>query len=168
MKKFSSVEGKVTEIEIMKTTVNDESGCTMIMSIESRDGDDFNLVVAVDTYFLDDVNIRVGDSIIGFYNELVPTPMIFPPQFRAIVITKKSKKQIIKVDNFNDELISSDGALRINIGHKTYVLLQNGQTFLGNIKDRDLVVVYNSSTKSIPAITTPSKIIVLCDNICSV
>lgn len=165
MKKFSSVEGRVIGIEMMKTTVNDESGCTMMMSIETRDGDNFNLVVGIDTYFVDHVNIRVGHNIIAFYNALAPTPMIFPPQFRAIVIARMSKKQIVKVDNFNDELISSDESLRLNIGHKTHILLQNGQTFLGEIKGRDLVVVYSASTKSIPAITTPSEIIVLCDNL---
>ena len=38
----------------------------------------------------------------------------------------------------------------------------NNQRFMGNPANNDLVVVYSSSTRSIPAQTTPSKIVVLC------
>lgn len=164
MKEFLSVEGIVKSIRVMKTSVDDTSACTMIMSVRGRKDDNFNLVVSVDTYFVDNVNIRPGDSIIAFYDSLAPMPLIFPPQYRAIVIARKSKKENVKVDGFNRELVSSDDSLRLNIGNKTQILLQNGQTFLGNIENRNLVVVYGMTTKSIPAITTPSQIIVLCDN----
>ena len=164
MKKFSSVEGIVTGIEVMKTSVDDISACTMLMSVVGRGDDHFNLVVSINTYFVDHVNIRPGDRIIAFYDSLAPMPLIFPPQYQAIVIAKKSKKENIKVDYFNRDLVSSDGSLKLNIGNRTKILLQNGQTFLGNIQNRNLVVVYGPSTRSIPAITTPSQIIVLCDN----
>ncbi|MEG1255939.1 hypothetical protein [Clostridium sp.] len=167
MKNFLSVEGIVTCIEIMKTTTDDESGCTMLMSVRGKSDDNFNLVVSINTYFVDHVNIRPGDNIIAFYDAFAPVPLIFPPQFRAIVIAVKSKKQNVEVDHFNRKLINSDGMLKLNISHKTQILLQNNQTFLGNIENRNLVVVYGSSTKSIPAMTTPSKIIVLCDNFCN-
>jgi hypothetical protein len=165
VKEFLSVEGVVKSIEVMKTSANDRSACTMMMSVRGRRDDNFNLVVSINTYFVDHVNIRPGDNIIAFYDSMAPMPLIFPPQYRAIVIAKKSKKESVKVDYFNRQLISSDGSLRLNISNKTEILLQNGQTFLGNIENRDLVVVYGMSTKSIPAITTPSQIIVLCDNL---
>jgi len=164
VKKFSSVEGIVTGIEVMETSANDKSACTMLMSVVGKGDDHFNLVVSIDTYFVDHVNIRPGNRIIAFYDSLAPMPLIFPPQYRAIVIAKKSKKENIKVDYFNRNLVSSDGSLKLNIGNRTKILLQNGQTFLGNIENRNLVVVYGPSTRSIPAITTPSQIIVLCDN----
>lgn len=164
MKEFLSVEGIVTGIEVMSTSVNDRSACTLLMSVRGRGEDTFNLVVSVDTYFVDHVNIRPGDHIIAFYDALAPMPLIFPPQYRAIVIGKKSRRETIKVSHFNRNLISSDDSLRLNIGDRTEILLQNGQTFLGNIGNRNLVVVYGISTKSIPAITTPYQIIVLCDN----
>lgn len=164
VKEFLSVEGVVKSIEVMKTSVNDTSTCTMIMSVRGRRDDDFNLVVSRDTYFVDHVNIRPGDYIIGFYDALAPVPLIFPPQYRAIVIARRSRKENVVVSHFNRRLVSRDDSLRLNISNRTQILLENGQRFLGNIENRNLVVVYGMSTKSIPAITTPSQIIVLCDN----
>jgi len=151
----------------MKNTSKDESGCTMLMLVEGKNDDYFNLVVGIDTYFVNHVTIKPGNNIIAFFDSLAPMPLIFPPQFRAIVIAKKSKKRNVKFDYFNRALISSDNLLKLNVTDKTLILLENDQTFLGDIEKRNLVVVYGSSTKSIPAITTPSKIIVLCDDLCS-
>lgn len=164
MKEFLSVEGIVTGIEVMETSVNDRSACTLFMSVRGRRDDYFNLVVSANTYFVDHVNIRPGDHIVAFYDALAPMPLIYPPQYRAIVIGIKSRRETIKVAYFNRDLISSDNSLRLNIGDRTEILLENGQTFLGNIANRNLVVVYGVSTKSIPAITTPYQIVVLCDN----
>ncbi len=165
MTSFVRVEGIVTFIEIIKMSDNDESACNLIMSVNSRESGEFNLVVTDETYFVNHANIKVGDSIVAFYDALAPVPLIFPPRFRAIVIGKKSKKYNIKVDNFDEDLVSGDGTLRLNIGHKTRVVLENGQTFLGKIENRDLVVVYGSTTRSIPAMTTPYEVVVLCPSL---
>jgi hypothetical protein len=68
----------------------------------------------------------------------------------------------VKVDFFNYQLVSSDGSLRLNISPDTRILLENGQLFNRNPANRYLVVVYSATTRSIPAQTTPSQIIVMC------
>jgi len=118
--------------------------------------------VSQNTYFVDSVTLQVGDSVIGFYDGDAPVPLIFPPQFRALVMARFSPYQSVKVDFFNNQLISSDNTLKLNVGPNTKVLLENHQLFSRFPGNRNLIVVYSTSTMSIPAQTTPSKIVVMC------
>ena len=86
--------------------------------------------------------------------------MIYPPQFTASVIINGDFINIA-VDRFDDDLISYDGLLMLSIGDETEIILQDGELFDCELAHRKMVVLYDISTRSIPAITTPSKIIVL-------
>ena len=121
-----------------------------------------NFVVQPDTYFVDHVMVSRGDIVTGFYDINSPVPLIFPPQFRAIVMAKNSLYQNVKVDYFNNQLVSSDNSLKLNIAPWTQITLKNGQAFTGNPSNRNLIVVYGATTRSIPAQTSPYKIIVMC------
>jgi hypothetical protein len=88
--------------------------------------------------------------------------MIFPPQYRALIIAKDSNVRSVKVDYFDNDLVSSDGQLKLNITDKTKIVLRNGQAFSKSPANRNLIVIYDVSTKSIPAQTTPSEIIIWC------
>jgi hypothetical protein len=77
-------------------------------------------------------------------------------------MVKDSPYQNVKVDYFNSQLKSSDSRLKLNISPYTPIVLTNGQAFSKNPANRNLIVIYGPSTKSIPAQTTPYKIIVLC------
>ncbi len=137
-------------------------GCYKLMSVENEYGTLVNFVVAPTTYFVDHVMVTPGDMVTGFYDTNAPVPLIFPPQFRAIVMARDTKYQNVKVDYFNNELVSSDNTLRLNIAPCTQIVLENGQAFSNNPANRNLIVIYGSTTKSIPAQTTPYKIIVMC------
>ena len=67
----------------------------------------------------------------------------------------------IKVDRFGQTLLSSDQTLKLNIGDTTEIILQDGKPFAGELANRDLVVFYDVATRSIPAQTTPQKVVVL-------
>ncbi|MDY7965746.1 hypothetical protein U0F29_32405, partial [Bacillus thuringiensis] len=60
------------------------------------------------------------------------------------------------------QLVSSDGRLKLNLSPNTQVILTNGQLFTGNLTNRNLIVLYSMATMSIPAQTTPYRIIILC------
>lgn len=121
-----------------------------------------NFVVTPNTYFVDHVMVSRGDMVTGFYDANAPVPLIFPPQFRAIVMARDTLYQNVKVDYFNSQLLSSDNNLKLNIAPRTQIVLENGQAFSNNPANRNLIVVYGATTKSIPAQTTPYKIIVMC------
>lgn len=67
--------------------------------------------------------------------------------------------QNVKVDYFNEQLVISDGTLKLNITPFTQITLENGQAFTAN---HNLIIVYGPTTRSIPAITTPYRIIIMC------
>ncbi|PGS03566.1 hypothetical protein [Bacillus pseudomycoides] len=162
MKNFQSFNGTITMINDFVTGSNEEIGCTKLISVDNGYGTLTNFVVKPNTYFIDYAAVVVGDKVTGFYDANVPVPLIFPPQFQAIVIAKYIPYQNVKVDNFNEQLESSDGKLKLNISPSTQILLTNGQFFTGNLTNRNLIVIYGLTTMSIPAQTTPYKIIVLC------
>lgn len=163
MKKFRSFYGIVTMIDdFLIDETGEEEGCYKLMSVQDAHRNVVNFVISPSTYFVDHEIIQIGDIIIGFYDANVAVPLIFPPQFRAIVIARDTPYRNVKVDYFNNELISVDNSLKLNISTYTQILLENGQPFAKSPKNRNLIVTYGPTTRSIPAQTTPYKIIVMC------
>lgn len=163
MKKFQSFQGVITAInDFWVDSSGEGAGCYKLMSVENSPENLVNFVVEPSTYFVDHVMVSVGDIVTGFYDANAPTPMIYPPQFRAIVMAKNTHFQNVKVDYFNNELVSSDNTLKLNIAPCTQIILENDQLFTGDLKNRNLIVVYGPTTRSIPAQTVPYKIIVMC------
>ncbi|WP_338472882.1 hypothetical protein R4Z10_09235 [Niallia sp. XMNu-256] len=163
MRKYGSSSGRVTLIQDYPTGAEEEGrGCFKLMSLLSNDGLIVNFVISPTTYFLNHVIVSVGDYVTGFYDANVPVILIYPPQYQALVVAKYNPYQNVKVDYFNRELVSSDGQLHLNISRDTPILLQNNQPFTLYPANRNLLVEYSFSTFSIPAQTTPNRIIVLC------
>lgn len=161
--KFASVSGTVVRIEDFYSGQDNElAGCYKLMSLESVDRGLVNFVISPGTYFVDHTVIEVGDEVTGFYDANAPALLIYPPQYPAIVISKYTVYQNVTVDYFNNELISSDGNLKLNTDQSIEIILTNDQLFSRYPGNRNLIVVYGPTTKSIPAQTTPYKIIVLC------
>jgi len=163
VQKFAAFSGTITRIEDFHPGQSDASGgCYKLMSLESKDNGPVNFVISAGTYFVDHEVVEVGDEVTGFYDADAPAILIYPPQYPAIVMTKDTEHQNVIVDYFNNRLISSDGNLKLNIAPSTEVILTNDQLFNKYPGNRNLIVVYGPTTKSIPAQTTPYKIIVLC------
>ena len=154
---FFSFNGIVTAINDF-----DHNGCNKLMSVSGRSGDTVNFAVSPDTYFAEQEIVEVGDIITGYYNGNAPAILIYPPQYPALIVVKYNPNQNVKVDYFNSRLISNDGQLKLNIAPYTQIILKNGQIFTGNIANRNLVVFYGPTTRSVPAQTTPTKIIFWC------
>jgi len=171
MAAFASYHGVVRSIEDFWTTAQAPDGCFKLMSVTGRNRNSVNFVVSPCTYFVDGEAMRVRDTVVGFYDPNVPVPMIYPPQYRAVVMAKVTGNRVVFVDHFNSRLISSDGTLQLRVARSTRILLTNGQLFTGSLQERDLVAVYPPSAQGIPARligipeqVTPTQIIVLCRN----
>ncbi|HLR51325.1 MAG TPA: hypothetical protein VK072_00415 [Candidatus Avamphibacillus sp.] len=163
MMNFRFFSGYVTTInDFMITSDDEDAGCYKLISVENGPDTSVNFVVSPNTYFVDHTMVSTGDWITGYYDGNAPVPMIFPPQYGAIVMEKENPYQNVKVAYFDSNLLSSDGQLKLNISPSTPKLLTNGQAFTKNPANRNLIVIYGPVTKSIPAQTTPYKIIVLC------
>lgn len=159
---FQSFTGVITMIGDLVTGSEENAGCIKLMAVESEEGNLVNFIVMPGTYFVDHAMVAVGDRVTGFYDANAPIPYIYPPQLHAIVMVKDSQERNVTVDYFNSHLVNSDGTLQLNLSPSTRIILENGQRFTGNPANRDLIVVYGATTRSIPAQTTPDKIIVIC------
>ncbi len=153
---FGSVKGKVTEI-----TNSTSSDDVKYITIEGDDGNISNLLISKSTYIADNAEITKDTIITGYYDLNGPMLMIYPPQYTTEVVVIENDEQSIKVDTFDKELVSSDNSLKLNISEDTQIISQNGEKYEGSIFDKKLVVTYSWTTRSIPAQTTPSKIVVL-------
>jgi hypothetical protein len=161
--KFAAFSGTVASIEDFYTGQDDASaGCYKLISLQNMDMGPVNFVISPGTYFVNHEVIEVGDEVTGFYDANAPVPLIYPPQYRAIVMAKNTGPENVTVDYFNNQLISSDGNLKLNIAPSTEIILTNDQIFNRYPGNRNLIVLYGPTTFSIPAQTTPYKIIVLC------
>lgn len=152
---FEKVEGIIREI-------NRGDDCCAIMVSVISDSNIVNVVVSGDTMVVDNVRLRPGMRIAAFYDTNLPTPAVYPPQYRAEIITSLRRGQQVLLDYFNDELISADNSLQINIGPMTNVVTQNGQPYTCRPENSELLVYYTTTTFSIPAQTTPQKVVVMC------
>mgnify|MGYP000151733579 CR=1 FL=1 len=163
MTNFYSFHGTVTEISDFITGQNDNrEGCYQFFTLENEVGQIVNFVVSPSTYFVDHEMVEVGDRVTGYYDGDAPAILIYPPQYQALVMAKDNPNYNVKVAYFNNQLVSSDGQLQLNLSPTTQILLINGQRFSRYPANRDLVVYYGPTTRSIPAQTTPYRIIVLC------
>lgn len=165
MATFSSYTGVVTQIDDFLTGT-ESSGCYKLVTVQNMEGNTVNSVVTPYTYFVDQAMVSTGDPVIGFYDADLPVPLIYPPQYRAVVMARAEPARNVKVDFFDSRLLSSDGMLQLNIAPYTLVILENEQFFTGSPANRNLIVVYGASTRSIPAQTTPYEIIVMCRETC--
>lgn len=160
---FQSFSGYVTQIDDFVTNEsNEDNGCYKTFILANNAGMLVHFIISPDTYFVDRARVAVGDWITGYYDGDAPVPLIYPPRYRALIIVKENPYQQVKVDYFDQNLVSSDGLLILNISPVTSILLMNGQDFSNNLANRNLIVSYGPTTKSIPAQTTPYEIIVFC------
>ncbi|WP_078381891.1 hypothetical protein [Sutcliffiella halmapala] len=160
---FAFFSGVVTMISDFVMSPNGEAeGCYKQFSVENGAGSMVNFIVSPTTYFIDHARVSIGDRITGYHDANAPVPLIYPPRYNALIIVKENNSQNVKVDYFNEQLVSRDGQLKLNISLYTQILIANGQPFTGNLANRNLIVIYGPATKSIPAQTMPYKVIVWC------
>lgn len=154
---FSSFRGIVSEISLLKENNNFWN----YILVENEDGAIANLVVTPDTYFVYNTMVSVGSEITGYFPANAPVPMIYPPQYRATVVAVEPLWQLIKVDLFDENLVSMDGTLKLDIGDHTEVINQDGTLFEGGLENQFLVVYYGFFRRGIPAIAIPLRVVVL-------
>lgn len=107
---------------------------------------------------LDKKNLTVSYTI---------TTMSIPPQTNPekIVVNGDAVEGTTFSDTFfkteeENTYVSSDNTLEITIGEETVVVDKDGKEYKDSLDNKDLTVTYTVSTRSIPAKTTPNKVVV--------
>ena len=135
--------------------------CSQMLSLRTENGI-VNFAVDMDTLIIDSRQLRQGMRVAAFYDSNLPVPLIFPPQYRAQIVTVLGRNEQIMLNYFDDGLTAADGSLQLNIAAGTVIKTVNGQNITCNLGEHMLLVYYTVTTRSIPPQTTPRKIIVLC------
>ncbi|MGE7839952.1 stalk domain-containing protein [Lysinibacillus sp. NPDC093712] len=134
----------------------------------TKDGENTNVfVVNKDTLIFDntgkEVKLQKGDKVTAYTYANKPMLLIYPPQYNPEVIIVESKEMgSVTVDFFDKDLVNTDNSLKLNVGEETVVQSQSGKEVSAkDLAEQHLLVFYTITTRSIPAQTPPTKVIVL-------
>lgn len=135
--------------------------CNQMVTVNTRNNIN-NFVLSSNTTVIDSTRLRPRMPVTVFYDSSLPVPLIFPPQYRAELITSMRSDETVMLNFFRRNLIAADNSLRLNLSRNTEILTLNGQPYSCNPGNHFLLVYYSVTTRSIPPQTTPRRIIVLC------
>lgn len=161
--RFEPVTGTIVEMTPARVGNRRTNGCMTFVTLEGADGNTVNFVMTPATFVVDFETLSVGRSCTFWYATDAPAPLIYPPQYNAVVAAQRKNGQFIDVGYYNMSLVNESQTLQLNIDGSVDIRTTNNQYFQGSPENHNLVVVYSSSTRSIPAQTTPKKVYVLCD-----
>ena len=128
---FEKVEGIIQNIN------RGDDCCTMMLSVISN-SNIVNVVVSGDTTVIDNVRLRPGMRIAAFYDTNLPVPAVYPPRYRAELVTTLRRGQQVKLDYFDENLTSSDNTLRLNLRPAVNIGTLNGQRYTCSPENSEL------------------------------
>lgn len=99
------------------------------------------------------------------YGALSPMGMSMPPYLGQVsAVVANADKGNYVVGQFDKDLVDADNQLKLNIGDDTVILTTRGTKSIllaEDVQNKDALVFYDVTTRSIPAQTTPSFILLL-------
>lgn len=162
-KRFGFVTGTIVDLVPTRIGSRRANGCMIFATVEDTDGNTVNFILTPSAYVVDFETLSVGMLCTFWYSMDAPMPLIYPPQYNAVAAAQEKKGRMVNVGYYNASLVNEDQTLQLNLDGSVDVRTTNNQYFQGNPANHNLVVLYSNSTRSIPAQTTPSKVVVLCD-----
>lgn len=160
---FASVTGTIVDMIPTRMGNRRANPCMIYTTIEDMDGNTVNFIISPTTYVADNETLSVGMMCTFWYRTDAPVPLIYPPQYNAVVVAQEKNGRSIDVSFYNSALVNEAQTLQLNLDGMVDVRTTNNQYYQGSPANHNLVVYYDNTTRSIPAQTTPKKIVVLCD-----
>lgn len=146
--KYISFTGQVTEAADNIITVKENDNAIMFhlgtMIIGTKDGQ-----------IMEAKDINAGDKITAVYTTNTPMALSYPGQMTPNIILVHNSDNSIKVDKFNEDMVSSDGSLKLITDDNTKLEAYKTKQVITqkDLKNKDLLVIYGATTRSIPAQT---------------
>ena len=160
---YSTLKGTITAV-----TVNEDSTARITFQSEERGEIIFNeasdCMVIIDGAVKTLADLKEGMTATIVMDDFAPMTMSLPPQTSgAVAIVANGETPVFTaVDKFDDELTGK--TLKLVMDENVQILDIRGTKqalTADDIKGHKAIVVYGASTKSIPAQTTPSFVIIL-------
>lgn len=165
------------DVTVVKTDSDVDGIIKTTTDVNNKDDQNntVNLKITDDTLVYDNLgnkkalsDLTAGSKITVFTGSYEPTPLILPVQYTAnVIIINGDKEGNVNADTYlADEEGYTNAANTLNIAaaDDTKIVDKNEKEYKGNLDKNDLIVFYGVSTKSIPAQTTPTKVVVLGKN----
>ena len=116
-------------------------------------------------------DVKEGSLLDVYTGAYTPAPMIMPPQYQANIIILLDPEAEEAGFTCADTFIMVDGmltgtgnTLALNLTEDVEIVDRDGNPTQEELENKDLLVFYGASTRSIPAQTSPTKIVVLGTN----
>ena len=162
------------DVTVVKTDSDVDGIIKTTTDVNNKDDQNntVNLKITDDTLVYDNLgnkkalsDLTDGSKITVFTGSYEPTPLV---QYTAnIIIINGDKEGNVNADTYlADEEGYTNAANTLNIAtaDDTKIVDKNEKEYKGDLDKNDLIVFYGVSTKSIPAQTTPTKVVVLGEN----
>ncbi len=161
---FMRETGVITNIEVrenerMVTVENDEGLITVFRIL-----DETLLFNSGTSNEMEPVDLKKDMKVNAYYDKNKPMILIYPAQItpELFFVMDEEEPVSVKVGKFDQDFLSLDKELKLNIGEKTTLLNQQGEKIeMAELKGKELVVFYSITTMSLPPQTPPTKIIAL-------
>lgn len=162
---FITTSGKITEI-------SDTEDGNKVVTIDNENGG-LRFVVAPTTFLVDRVSNTVVTAdtltkdmqVMVVYGANSPMGMSMPPYLGNVTaVVTNADQGNINVGLFNDELVNEADKLQLNIADGTQILSSLGTKMIlsaDDVKGKNAMVFYDITTRSIPAQTSPSLVVLL-------
>lgn len=160
--RFGMVRGTIVDIMPTRQGGRRADGCILFVTLETEEGDTVNIILSPATFVVDFETLSVGMNVSFWYLADAPMILIYPPQYNAAVAARNRNDRMVDVSRYGRELVNQERTLQLKLDRSVDIRTTNNQYFQGSPAEHDLVVIYETSTRSIPAQTTPKRIVVLC------
>lgn len=161
----------IKKIEALVISISVQSGIGLLETISER-ADNKSAVFRVtrNTPLMTKEGHQIGASaipvkgkIIAFVDSRSPLPMVHPPQIEPLLVIfdQYGKKGEVLVGAFDERLFSEQLKLKLHVNDSTEIVdLQGKRVDVSSLAGKLLFVFYEATTRSMPAQTNPTKIIV--------
>ena len=106
------------------TNISTQEGdcCTQVITL-SVEGQPVNMILSDDTFVVDTMRLMPGMRVAAFYDNTLPVPLIYPPQYQADLIAVVRPEEDVNLSWFDETLTASDQSLKLNLYQSTVCLL---------------------------------------------
>ena len=140
----------------------------ILVQVINAAGGEAIFTISAETILPADVELVEGAEITGFFYANLPMTMQYPAKYDLVlVINSADGMTSVLADLFvrnaidDQRLINLGGDLVLNIGEDTEIVDIYGNPVSGNLVGHKLLIYYTITTLSLPAQTTPVRIVVL-------
>lgn len=162
---FVKFEGKVKEVNTAEALEDNK----IVVNDTTNQDEELHIQIHKKTKFYnsngEEINIEAikpESTITVYMDSSRPVPMIYPPRYIVdVVIVDDGEVNFADVAKFDDKLVSDTNSVKLIENEDTIIVDDEGnEKTWEDVKNANAIVFYTASTRSIPAQTSPSKVVI--------